>query len=165
MTARVDARSRHAPSEAASRLAQQCLRFKRGERDRRCNGESRRWDCSRRRSTNLHRLCRQPGHPWRSCEVNRRFAQVLESALEPQRLCSGDPVCADHDPATAAEDRTLHGAACYGCLVIAETSCDGRPNAVLGAVRLVAHDRFRFRIRSAVESSALCAHQRWRRAV
>jgi hypothetical protein len=41
-----------------------------------------------------------------SVEVRRRFAQVLESALERQRLCTGDPVCADHDPATAADDRT-----------------------------------------------------------
>jgi hypothetical protein len=59
-------------------------------------------------------------------EVSRRFVQVLENALERQRLCSGDPVCADHDPATAADDRTLHGAACHGCLVIAETSCEAR---------------------------------------
>jgi hypothetical protein len=59
-------------------------------------------------------------------EVSRRFGQVLENALERQRLCSGDPVCADHDPATAADDRTLHGAACHGCLVIAETSCEAR---------------------------------------
>jgi hypothetical protein len=59
-------------------------------------------------------------------EVCRRFAQVLESALERQRLCSGDPVCADHDPSTAADDRTLHGAACHGCLVISETSCEAR---------------------------------------
>jgi hypothetical protein len=59
-------------------------------------------------------------------EVSRRFAQVLETALERQRLCSGDPVCADHDPGTAADDRTLHGAACHGCLVIAETSCEAR---------------------------------------
>jgi hypothetical protein len=59
-------------------------------------------------------------------EVSHRFLQVLESALERQRLCSGDPVCADHDPITAADDRTLHGAACHGCLVIAETSCEAR---------------------------------------
>jgi hypothetical protein len=59
-------------------------------------------------------------------EVSRRFAQVMENALERQRLCSGDPVCADHDPASAADDRCLHGAACHGCLVIAETSCEAR---------------------------------------
>jgi hypothetical protein len=59
-------------------------------------------------------------------EVSRRFAQVLGNALERQRLCSGDPVCADHDPATAADDRALHGAACHGCLVIAETSCEAQ---------------------------------------
>jgi hypothetical protein len=59
-------------------------------------------------------------------EINRRFDTVLKAALERQRLCSGDPVCADHDPASAAEDRALHGAACHGCLVIAETSCEAR---------------------------------------
>jgi hypothetical protein len=59
-------------------------------------------------------------------EVSRRFAQVMGTALERQRLCSGDPVCADHDPAGVADDRALHGAACHGCLVIAETSCEAR---------------------------------------
>src|SRR5262249_9742227 len=48
-------------------------------------------------------------------EVTRRFVPLLKSALERERLCSGDPVCADHDPTTAHDDRTLHGAACHGC--------------------------------------------------
>lgn len=59
-------------------------------------------------------------------EVTRRFDRVLSSALERLRLCSGDPVCSDHDPANADEDRMLHGAACHGCLLIAETSCEAR---------------------------------------
>jgi Domain of unknown function (DUF1998) len=59
-------------------------------------------------------------------EVTRRFVRILKSALERQRLCSGDPVCADHDPTTADEDRTLHGAACHGCLLVAETCCEAR---------------------------------------
>ena len=59
-------------------------------------------------------------------EVGRRFDRVLQAALERQRLCSGDPVCADHHPPTASEDRMLHGAACHGCLVISETSCEAR---------------------------------------
>jgi hypothetical protein len=59
-------------------------------------------------------------------EVTRRFVRILKSALERERLCSGDPVCADHDPVTANDDRTLHGAACHGCLLVAETSCEGR---------------------------------------
>jgi len=59
-------------------------------------------------------------------EVTRRFVQILKSALERARLCSGDPVCADHVPANADEDRTLHGAACHGCLLVAETSCEAR---------------------------------------
>jgi hypothetical protein len=59
-------------------------------------------------------------------EVSRRFATVLETALERQRLCSGDPVCADHDPTAGSDDRSVHGAACHGCLVISETSCEAR---------------------------------------
>ena len=59
-------------------------------------------------------------------DVTGRFASVLPRALELLRLCSGDPVCADHDPARADEDRTLHGAACHGCLLVAETSCEAR---------------------------------------
>jgi hypothetical protein len=59
-------------------------------------------------------------------EVTRRFPSVMESALGRLGLCSGDPICADHDPTRASEDRALHGAACHGCLLIAETSCEQR---------------------------------------
>jgi Domain of unknown function (DUF1998) len=59
-------------------------------------------------------------------EVTRRFSRVLTSVRERQGLCSSDPVCADHDPASADDDRTLHGAACHGCLLVAETSCEAR---------------------------------------
>jgi hypothetical protein len=37
-------------------------------------------------------------------DVTRRFSRVLSSALERLRLCSGDPVCADHDTGAANED-------------------------------------------------------------
>lgn len=63
------------------------------------------------------------------CDVDpktRRFGKVLASALDRLRLCSGDPVCADHEPAAATDDRALHGAACHGCLLVAETSCEAR---------------------------------------
>lgn len=59
-------------------------------------------------------------------EVTRRFPRVLRAAIERLRLCSSDPVCADHDPGAADEDRALHGAACHGCLLVAETSCEAR---------------------------------------
>jgi uncharacterized protein DUF1998 len=59
-------------------------------------------------------------------EVTRRFIRLLKSALERERLCSGDPVCAGHNPTIAHDDRTLHGAACHGCLLVAETSCEAR---------------------------------------
>ena len=47
-------------------------------------------------------------------------------ALELGRLCSNDPVCAHHEPDNRQEERFLHGAACHGCLLIAETSCERR---------------------------------------
>jgi len=59
-------------------------------------------------------------------QVGRSIESHLEKALELGRLCSNDPVCAEHDPANPQEDRFLHGAACHGCLLIAETSCERR---------------------------------------
>lgn len=59
-------------------------------------------------------------------EVAGRFMHVLRSALTKLLVCSGDPVCADHDPTHRIDDRALHGAACHGCLLIAETSCEAR---------------------------------------
>jgi hypothetical protein len=44
--------------------------------------------------------------------------------LELGGLCSNDPICAQHDPRHPYEERFLHGAACHGCLLIAETSCE-----------------------------------------
>ena len=55
-----------------------------------------------------------------------RFAQILRNALERSRICSNDPVCADHEPDNRSGDRATHGAACHGCLLIAETSCEMR---------------------------------------
>ena len=48
----------------------------------------------------------------------------LAAALDWGRLCSNDPVCAQHAPDDPHEQRFLHGAACHGCLLIAETSCE-----------------------------------------
>ncbi len=57
-------------------------------------------------------------------EIGRRIGHHLKGALELGKLCSYDPVCAQHDPANTHERRFLHGAACHGCLLIAETSCE-----------------------------------------
>lgn len=57
-------------------------------------------------------------------EAGRAIAQHLKSALEMAGLCSNDPVCAQHDMASTHEGRALHGAACHGCLLIAEPSCE-----------------------------------------
>ncbi len=57
-------------------------------------------------------------------EVGRRIHEHVQNALELGELCSNDPVCAQHDSENAHECRYLHGAACHGCLLIAETSCE-----------------------------------------
>lgn len=57
-------------------------------------------------------------------EAGRRLAQHLRAALEWGELCSNDPVCAQHRPDDINERRFLLGAACHGCLLIAETSCE-----------------------------------------
>jgi hypothetical protein len=59
-------------------------------------------------------------------QVGRRIDHYLREALDLGRLCSNDPVCAQHRPDNANEERFLHGAACHGCLLIAETSCERR---------------------------------------
>jgi MrfA Zn-binding domain len=55
-----------------------------------------------------------------------RLAQILGGALERSTICSNDPICADHEPDDRSGDRATHGAACHGCLLIAETSCEMR---------------------------------------
>lgn len=55
-----------------------------------------------------------------------RLAPILRAALDRAAICSNDPVCADHEPHDHSGDRATHGAACHGCLLIAETSCEMR---------------------------------------
>lgn len=59
-------------------------------------------------------------------EVGRSIDAYLDQAIEMGRLCSNDPICAQHDPTHPDEERFLHGSACHGCLLIAETSCERR---------------------------------------
>jgi hypothetical protein len=55
-----------------------------------------------------------------------RLAQNPARRLDHAAICSNDPVCADHEPDDRSGDRATHGAACHGCLLIAETSCEMR---------------------------------------
>lgn len=57
-------------------------------------------------------------------QLGRQIHEVVQSALQLGMLCSNDPVCAQHNPANPHEHRFLHGAACHGCLLISETSCE-----------------------------------------
>ncbi|MFE0347275.1 DrmB family protein [Streptomyces griseoluteus] len=73
-----------------------------------------------------------------------RLGPAIAQALEEARLCSSDPMCAEHDPCVHAR---LHGAACHACLFSAETSCE-RGNHFLDRALLVetlADDKCAFR--------------------
>lgn len=56
-------------------------------------------------------------------EEGRRLGQHLRRAWARARLCSNDPVCAQHEPGARGE-RHLEGAACHGCLFAPEVSCE-----------------------------------------
>ncbi|MYA86670.1 MAG: DUF1998 domain-containing protein [Acidimicrobiaceae bacterium] len=56
----------------------------------------------------------------------RHIEDHLVNALEMALLCSNDPICAQHAAGDGMEQRFLHGAACHGCALIAETSCEMR---------------------------------------
>ena len=56
----------------------------------------------------------------------RHLEDHLADALRMAALCSNDPICAQHKPGASMEGRWLHGAACHGCTLIAETSCEMR---------------------------------------
>lgn len=57
-------------------------------------------------------------------EEGRNLRHHLREAWELGRLCSNDPVCAGRDPASDASDHGAEGAACHGCLYVAECSCE-----------------------------------------
>ena len=59
-------------------------------------------------------------------ETADRMDRYLRTAVELGQLCSNDPVCAQHQPDAMQEERYLHGAACHGCLLLAESSCERR---------------------------------------
>jgi hypothetical protein len=49
-----------------------------------------------------------------------RLTRLIRRALDDARLCSSDPLCAEHAP----DARGLHGAACHACGFAPETSCE-----------------------------------------
>ncbi len=56
----------------------------------------------------------------------RHIEDHLAQALRMSALCSNDPICAQHEPGESMEKRWLHGAACHGCALVAESSCEMR---------------------------------------
>jgi len=56
----------------------------------------------------------------------RQMETHLHYALDLGKLCSNDPICAQHSPAEQLGGRLLTGAACHGCVLLPETSCEMR---------------------------------------
>jgi len=57
-------------------------------------------------------------------EQGRSLRTHLRRAYDLGILCSNDPVCGTHSPAEDPSERHLEGAACHGCLFVAECSCE-----------------------------------------
>lgn len=60
----------------------------------------------------------------------RHIEDRLREAVRSAELCSNDPICAQHVPGKTVDEgpdaRSLLGAACHGCALISETSCEMR---------------------------------------
>jgi hypothetical protein len=59
-------------------------------------------------------------------EAAGRIDRYLAQAIDLGRLCANDPVCAHHRADNEEDDRLLSGAACHGCLLLSESSCEKR---------------------------------------
>jgi hypothetical protein len=72
------------------------------------------------------------------------LGRLLRQAIEKARLCSTDPMCAEH---VAVEDQeVLHNAACHACVLVPETSCEGANRYLDRAVLAdtLAHDKVHY---------------------
>ena len=61
------------------------------------------------------------------------LGRLLMQALARARVCSSDPLCAEHEP---DKDRSLHAASCHACSFVSETSCE-RGNRYLDRALIV----------------------------
>jgi hypothetical protein len=57
----------------------------------------------------------------RQARPPERFESSLLSSIDLARICSGDPLCREHDP---SRTERLNAAACHACAMVSETSCE-----------------------------------------
>ena len=77
-------------------------------------------------------------------QAGREIRRHVRMALEAGKLCSNDPFCSQHEY-SVHDEQPLNGAACHGCLLISETSCE-QHNVFLGPIP-GARDRWLLRLR------------------
>ena len=61
-------------------------------------------------------------------QAENNLLSILQDALEKARVCSRDPICINEDPKKMGKLLPVHltqnGSACYGCMLLPETSCE-----------------------------------------
>jgi len=68
-------------------------------------------------------------------DAAKRIPRLIDGALDRTAICSNDPICRTAEPQASADGTEINGAACHGCLYVAETSCERR-NMLLDRVAL-----------------------------
>lgn len=69
-------------------------------------------------------------------QQSARIGGLIQRGLERMSICGNDPICSTAPTPIANDDFSGFGAACHGCLFIAETSCEKR-NILLDRTSLV----------------------------
>ncbi len=61
-------------------------------------------------------------------QAEGKLLSILQDALAKARVCSRDPICLNENPKKMGEKLPVHltqnGSACYGCMLLPETSCE-----------------------------------------
>ena len=72
------------------------------------------------------RLVNNTGNTVRITSIRVPFVVMWKGKLPAGKTYDHPVISLDILPTSTADDRALHGAACHGCLLIAETSCEAR---------------------------------------
>ncbi len=66
-----------------------------------------------------------------------RIPALIRNGLDRINVCGNDPICGSQSHILTGDDGLINGAACHGCLFVAETSCEKR-NMLLDRRSLIA---------------------------
>jgi len=55
-----------------------------------------------------------------------KISELIYEAISGLEICSNDPICSESNPETSLDGSLVNGAACHGCILAPETSCEFR---------------------------------------